>query len=78
VLVLVVVLVLDLFGFCGKKKSDFPLMILFHSLDGESLNVLTRCGLRSLLFQSLYTLPAEIPTSLAMERTLQRPWPAGG
>jgi len=51
--VLVVVLVLDLFGFCGKKKSDFPLMILFHSLDGESLNVLTRCGLRSLLFQSL-------------------------
>jgi hypothetical protein len=36
VLVLVVVLVLDLLGFCGKKGIRFPIMILFNGSDSET------------------------------------------
>ena len=35
-LVLVVVLVLDLLGFCGEKGIRLPVMILFYSSDGET------------------------------------------
>jgi len=47
VLVLVVVLVLDVLGFCGEKEIP-SIMILFYRSDGEtSAFSSTTCGLRA-------------------------------